>query len=165
MMCLLLSLCGCSSTEAKNVIALIDNIGEVNEDSKTQIDEALEAYNDLDEKDKKAVSNIDKLYSAQKKFEIYIPEYISQKVSDYRFSNTINYDELKQFVSEYYDYLDDDQVEIIGCAIGKCNIENLVISKVKETMKNPSSFELVSFDPGYILRHSDDTLNSYQNHV
>lgn len=157
---MIISLSGCVSTEAKNVISLIDDIGEISVDSKTKIDIALEAYNELNEKDKKDVKNIDDLYAAQKAFEQFIPEYISSKVSDYSFSNSINYDELKQFVLDYYDYLDDDQVEIIGCAIGKCKIKDLVISKVKEGMKNPSSFELVNFDPGYIMKGSDGTFST-----
>ncbi len=157
---MVISFSGCASLDAKNVISLIDDIGEVSIESKAKIDIASEAYNALNEKDKKDVKNINNLYSAQKAFEQYIPEYISKKVSDYRFSNSINYDELKQFVLDYYDYLDDDQVEIIGCAIGKCKLKDLVISKVKESMKNPNSFELVSFDPGYIMKGSDGTFST-----
>ncbi len=160
---MIISFSGCASSEAKNVMSLIDNIGEISVDSKTKIDIALEAYNALNEKDKKDVKNIDDLYEAQEAFEQYIPEYISSKVSDYRFSNSINYDELKQFVLDYYDYLDDDQIEIIGCAIGKCKLKDLVISKVKESMKNPNSFELVDFDPGYIMRGSDGTYSTLVN--
>ena len=150
-----ITLCGCVSEEAKDVIGLIDDIGEVGADSRGKIDAASEAYEALDEKDKKAVTNIDELYAAQKAFEEFIPEYVADKVSDYRFSDRISYDELKEFVADYRDYLDDEQTEIIGCAIGKCEIEELVIAKVKESMKNPSSFELVSFDPGYIFKSSD----------
>lgn len=151
---------GCTSSEAKNVTSLIDDIGEISVNSKTKIDTALDAYNALDANDKNDVKNIDDLYAAQKEFEQYIPEYISLKIKDYRFSDSIYYNELKQFVSDYYNYLDDDQIEIVGCAIGKCKLEDLVISKVKEGMKNPSSFELVSFDPGYIMRSSDGTYST-----
>lgn len=156
----IISFCGCVSTEAKNVISLIENLGEINIDSKAEIDAAIEAYNSLDEKDKKDVNNIEDLYSAQKEFEQCIPEYVASKVDDYSFSKSIKYDELKQFVSDYYDYLNDEQIEIVGCAIGKCKLKDLVVSKVKEGMKNPSSFELVDFDPGYIMKSSDGTYST-----
>lgn len=151
---------GCTSAEAQNVVDMIDGIGEVSVDSKQSIDEALEAYNSLDDKDKKSVKNIDVLYAAQESFEEFIPEYISETVSDYRFSDNINYEELKSFVSEYYDYFDEEQKEIIGCSIGKCKIQELAVSVVKEAMKNPASFELVSFDPGYIFKSDDDIYSS-----
>ena len=56
---------------------------------------------------------------------------------------------------EYHDKLNKKQVKIIGCAIGKCKLEELVIPLVKNKMKDPNSFELVSFDPGYVTPSTD----------
>lgn len=54
---LVLALCGCKSSEVKNVEAMIDAIGTVDEDSIDEIEEAMEAYDDLSEEDKEKVEN------------------------------------------------------------------------------------------------------------
>lgn len=152
---------GCTSEEAKHVSSLIDNIGEVTIDSKSDIDEALKAYNMLNDNDKKDVKNIDDLYAAQKEFEQYIPEYIDNTIEDYEYSDSINYEELVSFVNEFYDELDEEQIEVVGCAIGKCQIEDLAVSEIKDKMANPSSFELVDFDTIYIHANDSDDYTAY----
>ena len=61
---LVLALCGCKSKEVKNVEAMIDAIGTVDEDSIGEIEEAMEAYDDLSEEDKAKVENYADLTSA-----------------------------------------------------------------------------------------------------
>ena len=156
-----ISFSACKSKEAKNVIDLINNIGEVNIDSKADIDLALEEYEKLSEEDKKSIKNIDTLYSAQKSFEKYVPEYIENQIHHFRFDDFYSIDELKSFVNDYYDRLDEEQIEIVGSAIGKVQLEDMVVSLVKSNMKNPSSFELVDFDPGYVCCRDDGIYFSF----
>lgn len=162
---LVFSLVACGDTAYSNpavdeVVDLIESIGEVTVDSKDDIDKAFEAYNLLGE-EKELVENIEKLYEAQKAFKKLEPEYIEKTVSDYQFQSAdFDYDKLKKFVSEYYNQLNDEQIKIIGCAIGKCKLEELVVPLVKNKMKNPNSFELVSFDPGYVTKSADGNYSS-----
>lgn len=150
------TLTACSNSEVKNVVTLIDNIGEVTVDSKDDIDNASKAYNSLEEQDKKSVENIEKLNEAKKAFKKLEPEYIEKVVSEYEYqSSDFDYNKLKKFVSEYHDKLNKKQLKIIGCAIGKCKLEDLVVPMVQNKMKNPSSFEFVSFDPGFITQGDD----------
>lgn len=150
-----------SNSEVKNVVTLIDNIGEVTVDSKDDIDNAFEAYNSLEEQDKKSVQNIEKLHKAKKAFEKLEPEYIEKVVADYKYQSAdFDYNKLKKFVSEYYDKLNEEQIKIIGCAIGKCKLEELVVPLIQNKMKNPSSFELVSFDPGFVTESTDGCYSS-----
>ena len=124
------SLCACTSDEAKEVMNYIDSIGTVSVESKNSIDTAFNAYNRLDPKHKKQVKNIDVLYEAQKDFEEFIPEYVEKQVRYYRFrknDKNLSYDSIKKFVEEYYEYLDDEQKSVLGCAIGKCKIEELMV--------------------------------------
>ncbi len=156
------TLTACSNSEVKNVVTLIDNIGEVTVDSKDDIDNASKAYNSLEEQDKKSVENIEKLNEAKKAFKKLEPEYIEKVVSEYEFqSSDFDYNKLKKFVSEYHDKLNEEQRKIIGCAIGKCKLEDLVVPMVQNKMKNPSSFEFVSFDPGFITQGDDGYYNSF----
>lgn len=143
------------------VISEIDDLGKININSKDKINKIMKEYNSLNAKEKKEVKNIDKLFSAKEKYKQCIPKYVKSKVDEYEFNEYINYDELNEFVSTYYKYFTKEQKEIIGCAIGKCNIKDLVISKIQDSMKNPSSFELVSFDPGYISKQSNGTYSTY----
>ncbi len=147
-------------TPAKNVMILINRIGEVTIDSKPDIDAAMDAYNLLDENSRNEVENIEILYAAQEAFEKILPEYIQAKVQEYTANDNIDFDELKNFVSEYFSYLDDEQRDDIGCVIGQCKILDLVVQEVKKGMKNPNSFELADFDPGYVLGYGDGTYSS-----
>lgn len=164
---IMFSFTGCVNSDVKNVMTLIDNIGEVSVDSKNAIDIAQNEYNKLSEEDKQSVKNIDELENAQRDFEKLLPEYIESFCEKYKKASyekvNFNEDEVKQFVADYYDNLTDEQIEIIGCAIVRAKAEEYVVEKVKESMKNPSSFELVSFDLGYIMKN--DTKGTYGSTV
>ena len=151
------SLSGCANKEVKHVIELIDSIGEVTVTSKLPIDEATDAYNSLSQKDKKKVKNIDTLYAAQEEFEKVVPEYISDRIILFRQCKDPELFGIKEFVDEYYDRLSKEQIEIIGCAIGKAKIEELAIEVVKASMKNPNSFELIEFNLDDVIKGSEDT--------
>ena len=153
------SLSGCSSNEVKEVTDLIDSIGEVSILSKDSIDDATNAYNSLSPKDKKKVKNIDTLYAAQKDFEKFVPEYIFDRIALYGRCEDPESLGLKEFVNEYFDQLTEYQIEVIACAIGKTKIEDLAIEIVKESMKNPDSFELIEFNLEDIIKGTDD--NTY----
>lgn len=146
---LIVSLCGCTSKEAKNVMEMIDSIGEVSVKSSLDIYHAQSAYDDLTPKQQKQVKNVDVLLSAQEKFKEFIPEYIKEYLTVYKLDaaiHSVNYNSLKSFVEEYNDYFDEEQKQIIGCAIGSCLLKDKVPEKVKSNLKNPDSFELVSFE-------------------
>ncbi len=154
---LVCSLSGCANKEVKHVIELIDSIGEVTVTSKLPIDEATKAYNSLSPKDKNKVKNIDVLYKAQEEFEKFVPEYISDQVTLFRQCKNPEFFGIKEFVDEYYDKLTVEQIETIGCAIGKAKIEELAIEVVKDSMKNPNSFELIEFNLDDVIKGSEDT--------
>lgn len=154
---LVCSLTGCSNENVKKVEGLIESIGEVTVTSKLPIDEATDAYNSLSPKDKKKVKNIDVLYKAQEEFEKFVPEYISDRVILFRQCKDPEFFGIQEFVDEYYDQLSEEQIEIIGCAIGKAKIEELAIKVVKDSMKNPNSFELIECNLEDVIKGSEDT--------
>lgn len=157
MVVLVCSLSGCANKEVKHVTELIASIGEVTVTSKLPIDEATDAYNALSPKDKKKVKNIEVLYAAQEEFERFVPEYISDRVTLFKQCKDPEFFGIKDFVDEYYDQLSEDQIEIIGCAIGKAKIEEVAIEVVKDSMKNPSSFELIELNLDDVIKGSEDT--------
>jgi len=68
-LCMALSLTGCKSAEVKAVEAAIDEIGDVSYNSGEIIEEARDLYDDLSEKDKEKVGNLETLEEAEEAYE------------------------------------------------------------------------------------------------
>lgn len=154
--CILILLSGCTNSEVRNTVNLIDSIGEVSYHSKSTIDEAQKAYDSLAPKYKEKVKNIDVLIEAQEAYEPYMEEYIFNTINLYRNSGIKNLWEFDNFVEQNYSRFSEVNIESLCSCLIEYKLEELAIPIVKENMKNPASFELISFNIDEIIKSTED---------
>lgn len=131
------------------VADVIDQIGEIGDDSKVLIDEARNQYDALTKSQQKLVNNFDVLINAEKEYDIYIVKRLSTLINDIK----TNYDENKyELIGSLLETVTDDQRERINKEVGgieaaleEAKVENVtsLISVIRYSKDEPTKQDLV----------------------
>ena len=134
---LVLSFCGCTSKEVKEVISDISSLGEISTDSEMQLFMARSKYEALDEKEKTKVTNIDVLEKAEEKFQaLELDKKISENCAEI---TSQSFNVLENLLDEYNSLTAEQKAVITNYDLLEKSIETsrslLVEEKVAEIVE------------------------------
>ena len=134
---------------ADAVAGVIDQIGEIGDESKVLIDEARNQYDALTKSQQKLVKNFDVLIKAEKEYDTYIVQRLSALIKDVK----TNYDENKYaLIGSLLETVSDDQRDRINKAVGgidaaleDARVENVtsLIDMIRYAKDEPTKQDLV----------------------
>ena len=109
---ILLTACG-KTEEAQAVDEMILSLGEINEDSETDISEVESAYNELSEREQKSLDNYALLVNARNTYNQIKADAVKEAINDI---GTVNEDsgQVLERVRDIYDSLSDSQKGLVG---------------------------------------------------
>lgn len=126
----ILLLTGCTSKEARQVVQQIDSIGEITLDSFNLLQSVSQAYNQLNDKDKSSVKNVDILNDSNKKyFEMYYADLNNRIAFACESVTSDSLKELQDLLDEYSNLSDDGKKAITNFSVlseGISDCEKLV---------------------------------------
>lgn len=108
-LCMVLSLCACKSSEAKAVEQQIKNLGEITLDSEQAIKEAEDAYNALSSEDQASVKNYDMLEQAESRYMVISLEKEIDEIGEITLESETAISEL---VDAYEKMTEDEQASV-----------------------------------------------------
>lgn len=108
-LCMVLSLCACKSSEARAVEQQIKNLGEITLDSEQAIKEAKDAYNALSSEDQASVKNYDVLEQAESRYMVISLEKEIDEIGEVTLESETAISEL---VDAYEKMTEDEQTSV-----------------------------------------------------
>jgi hypothetical protein len=127
-MCIALLLTACQSADAKEVQQQIASIGEVTEDSGPLLEEIQSAFDELDAKDQKSISNYEELEQAIAEYDQLCADRVIEQIEAI---GTVNSDKLTreqqeaiQEARKAYDALDETKQELVDDSGKQKTLEN-----------------------------------------
>lgn len=147
-----------SHLEIENIKNKIDSIKDISLDTNAVISEIEISYEKLNEEEKKKVDNYEKLKNIKSELAQYIKSTVEDVVRDLRMYNYNERGIKKDKLFAYYDYMSDMQKkECLALYLFYQEAPDAVESKIKSSLKNPSSYTLYNMDISSVLVYNQES--------
>lgn len=135
----------------------IDSIKELSWNSKDIIDEIKNEYNSLTEEEKNKVKNYAQLESLEAAYEEYMMSTVEDAVDDLDYYSYNQHNSKAAKFNAYYDYMTDEQKkECLALYMFYEIAPGRVESKIKNSLKNPSSYTLYKMNVDSVITYDED---------